>query len=164
MGMEELASSKLRLHARASMTLDEVVGLGRIGINRHETRLIAVDYIQRLKIRGAERDEPMRQKVARASTALADLVKNPPCHSMLLSQLNTGRKSGAAAVPTMFDFRESSQIENDARLIVLLHREYDEDQGHYTGKGAIFVPKHTFGTPCNVAARFDDTTATWRGR
>jgi replicative DNA helicase len=156
-----LAEMPLRLHDRATMTLDEVVGMARVGIKRYGTRLICLDYIQRLKIRPAERDEPLRLKVARASTALADLVKGTPCHSLLLSQITTGRKAGAAAVPTMFDFRESSQIENDAHTIVLLHRQYDDVQGHYTNDGAIFVPKQRFGSPCNIKVRFDPISASW---
>lgn len=157
----ELTSMPLQLHANASMTLDEVLGKARVGIHRHGTKLICLDYIQRLKVRSSERDEPLRQRIARASSALADLVKNTACHSLLLSQLNTGRRNGAQALPTMFDFRESSQIENDARLIVLLHREYDEAQGHYTGQGAIMVPKHTFGVPSNLKVNFDPVMACW---
>jgi replicative DNA helicase len=158
-----VAEWPLRLHDRSNMTLDEVLGLGRLSINRYGTQLIALDYIQRLKIRQAEKDEPLRLRVARASTALADLVKGTNCASLLLSQLTTGRKSGAQAKPTMYDFRESSQIENDAHTIILLHREYDEQQGHYTDEGAFFVPKQRFGSPCNIEARFDGRMAIWKG-
>ena len=153
----------LLLHDRSSITLDEVLGLGRLSISRHGTRLIALDYVQRLKIKQAERDEPLRLRVARASTALADLVKGTKCSSLLLSQLTTGRKNGAQSKPTMYDFRESSQIENDAHTIILLHREYDESQGHYTDDGAILVPKQRFGSPCNLRAKFDPKMALWRG-
>lgn len=152
----------LRLHDRSTLTLDQMLGLARLSINRHGTRLIALDYVQRLKIKQAEKDEPVRLRVARASTALADLVKGTRCSSLLLSQLTTGRKNGAQAKPTMYDFRESSQIENDAHTIILLHRNYDEDQGHYTSEGAIFVPKQRFGSPCNLAAAFDGKMAVWR--
>ncbi len=152
----------LRLHDRSTMTLDQVLGLARLSMNRYGTRLIALDYVQRLKIRQAEKDEPLRLRVARASTALADLVKGTKCSSLLLSQLTTGRKNGAQAKPTMYDFRESSQIENDAHTIILLHRNYDEDQGHYGSEGAIFVPKQRFGSPCNLPAAFDGKMAIWR--
>jgi replicative DNA helicase len=153
----------LRLHDRSTITLDEILGLGRLSIARHGTRLIALDYIQRLKVKSAERDEPIRLRIARASTAIADLVKGTNCASLVLSQLTTGRKNGAQAKPTMYDFRESSQIENDAHTIILLHREYDEQQGHYTDEGAFFVPKQRFGSPCNIEARFDGRMAIWKG-
>lgn len=158
-----VAEWPLRLNDQASLTLDRVLALGRLSIHRYGTRLIAVDYIQRLKVKSDESGETVRLKIARASMALADLVKNTPCHSLLLSQLTTGRKNGAQAKPTMYDFRESSQIENDAHTIVLLHRNYDEDQGHYTDEGAILVPKVRFGTPCNLKAKFDSKMAIWKG-
>lgn len=153
----------LRLYDRSSITLDEVLGLGRLSISRHGTRLIALDYVQRLKIRQAEKDEQLRLRVARASTALADMVKGTNCSSLLLSQLTTGRKNGAQSKPTMYDFRESSQIENDAHTIILLHREYDEAQGHFIDEAAILVPKQRFGSPCNLRARFDPEMALWMG-
>jgi replicative DNA helicase len=157
----QLAELPFRMFARSGLTLDEVIGQARLGIRKHGTRLICTDYIQRLKICQTERDEPVRLRVGRASTALADLVKNTQTHSMLLSQITTGRKAGASSLPTMFDFRESSQIENDAHTIILLHREYDEQQGHYTNNGAIFVPKQRNGVPCNLKAWFDPVTAAW---
>ena len=85
--------------ARSNLTLDEVLGNARIGIRKRGTRLICTDYIQRLKIRQNEKDEPVRLRVGRASTALADLVKNTQAHSLMLSQINTGRKGGASAGP-----------------------------------------------------------------
>lgn len=158
---EAVAEWPLQLYDKSSLTLEQILGLARVSISRNGTRLIAVDYIQRLKVRQIEGDEPMRLRVARASTALADLVKGTRCSCLLLSQLTTGRKSGAQAKPTMYDFRESSQIENDAHTIVLLHRNYDEAQGHYTDEGAIFVPKQRFGSPCNLEATFDSSMALW---
>ena len=157
-----LSEMPLRLHDRATMSLEDVVSQARVGINRHGTRLVCLDYIQRLKIKAAERDEPIRQRVARASMAMADLVKGTQCHSLLLSQINTGRKNGAQALPTMFDFRESSQIENDAHTILLLHRHFDAEQGHYTDEGACIVPKQRFGSPCNIKLFFDNRMAAWK--
>jgi replicative DNA helicase len=92
------------------------------------------------------------------------LVKGTQAHSLLLSQITTGRKNGANSIPTMYDFRESSQIENDAHTIILLHRNYDEKQGHHTDQGAAFIPKLRYGVPCNVQLRFDPTTASWTDR
>lgn len=156
-----LGEQPLRIHDRAGMTLDEQLGKARLGIRRYGSRLICTDYIQRMKIRATERDEPMRLKVGRASSALADLVKGTQAHSLLFSQLGTGRKSGVNASPTMFDFRESGQIEADAHTIILLHRPYDEQRGSWGDDGSIFVPKQRFGKPCNLKVLFHPVTAAW---
>jgi replicative DNA helicase len=159
---ERLCEMPLRSYDRSGLSLEDLVAIGRRGIRKEGTRLVCLDYIQRLRIRQAEKDEAVRLRVGRASTALADLVKGTDCHSLVLSQITTGRKSGASSIPTMFDFRESSQIENDAHTIVLLHREYDEKEGHFSNKGAVFVPKLRFGSPGNLTVWFDPDTAAWR--
>jgi replicative DNA helicase len=152
---------RLRMHDNANLTLDDVLVFGRRAIEKNDCRLIATDYIQRMKITATERDEAIRLRIGRASTGLANLVKNTQCHSLLLSQINSGRKGGVQAIPTMFDFRESAQIENDAHTIILMHREWDEKNGYFSHRGAFFVPKQRFGSPCNLKAWFDPVTASW---
>lgn len=156
-----LGEQNFRIHDRAGMTLDEQLGKARLAIHRYGSRLICTDYIQRMKIRASEREESMRMKIGRASSALADLVKNTQAHSLLLSQLGTGRKGGVNAIPTMFDFRESGQIEADAHTIILLHRPYDEERGSWGDEGCMFVPKQRFGIPCNLRVLFNPFTAAW---
>jgi replicative DNA helicase len=157
----ELAEMPLRLYDKPGLNLDQQLGLARLAITRYDSRLICTDYIQRMKIKSSENNEQLRLKIGRASRSLADLVKGTKAHSLLLSQIGTGRKGGAAAIPTMFDFRESGDIEQDARTILLLHREYDESNAHFGQNGAIFCAKQTFGSPGNVRIFFDPVTAAW---
>jgi replicative DNA helicase len=41
----------------------------------------------------------------------------------------------------MGDLRESSQLENDAHVIALLHREWDENEGRLSWEGELIVAK-----------------------
>jgi replicative DNA helicase len=156
----EVAQWPLRIHDRSAMSLDQIIGLARLGMHRYDSRLICVDYLQRVKIKSQDRQEDTRLRIGRASTALADLVKGTRTASLVLSQLN--RRGGVETIPTMQDLRESGQIENDAHTIVLLHLIYDETNGHYTRQGAILVPKRRFGLPCNLEATMHATDAVWR--
>jgi len=146
----------LTIYDKASMTLDEIVARGRAAIRRG-CRMIATDYLQRINVPLRERNEQERIRIARASTALANLVKNTGCTSLLLSQL----KRTEGGIPKMSDLRESSQIENDAHLIVLLHRDYDAERGLFQDTGAYVIPKRRFGSSTNKRAFFNRTTATW---
>jgi replicative DNA helicase len=148
---------KLTIYDKASMTLDEIVARGRVAI-RKGCRLIGVDYLQRVNIPAQEKGEQVRLRVARASTTLANLVKDTGCTSIVLSQL---RRTENMGVPTMQDLRESGQIENDAHTIILLHRDYDAERGIFMNSGAYVVPKRRFGAPANRRAYFEPTTATW---
>lgn len=148
---------KLSIYDKANMSLDEIIARGRVAI-RKGCRLIGVDYLQRVNIPQQEQGEQIRLRVARASTALANLVKDTQCTSLVLSQL---RRTENMGIPTMQDLRESGQIENDAHTIILLHRDYDSERGVFKDTGAYVVPKRRFGPPANRRAYFDPTTATW---
>lgn len=155
----EVADWNLRIHDRSGLTLDQILGLARIGMHRYDSRLICVDYLQRVKIKSQDAKEDIRLKIGRASTSFADLVKKTKTATLLLSQLS--RRGTVESIPNIQDLRESGQIENDAHTIVLLHLEYDADNGHYKREGAILVPKHRFGLPCNLQARLDAHMAVW---
>jgi replicative DNA helicase len=155
--MQQIRKWPLTIYDRASMTLDEIIARGRAAIHRG-CRLIGVDYLQRVNIPSLEKGEQIRLKVARASTSIANLVKDTCCTSVVLSQL---RRTETMGIPTMQDLRESGQIENDAHTIVLLHREYDSEKGIFLNTGAYVVPKRRFGPPASRRAYFDPTMATW---
>ena len=139
------------------MTLDQVIARGRAAIHGG-CRMIGVDYLQRLEVPVKDKNEQMRLRIARASMALANLVKKTGCTSVVLSQL---KRTETMGIPTMQDLRESGQIENDAHLIVLLHRDYDAERGIFKDSGAYVVPKRRFGPPTNKRALFNRETATW---
>jgi replicative DNA helicase len=121
-------------------------------------RMIGLDYLQRLEVPVRDKNEQIRLRIARASMAIANLVKKTGCTSVVLSQL---KRTETMGIPTMQDLRESGQIENDAHLIVLLHRDYDSERGIFKDTGAYVVPKRRFGPPTNQRARFGRDTATW---
>lgn len=152
--MRAVKSWNLEIHDKARQSIDEIVSRGRHAIKRG-ARLIGVDYLQRVYVPG---NETMRLKVAQASTALADMVKDTKCTSVVLSQL---KRTESMGIPTMSDLRESGQIENDAHMIVLLHREYDAERGIFGKNGAYVVQKVRFGSPTNRRAYFDTFGATW---
>jgi replicative DNA helicase len=147
----------LTLYDRANMTLDEMIARGRAAI-RKGCRMIGTDYLQRINVPLRDKADQERLRIARASTAFANLVKDTGCTSLLMSQL---KRIQIGSIPTMADLRETGQIENDAHLIVLLHRDYDSEKGIFKNTGAYVVCKRRFGSPTNKRARFDYVAATW---
>jgi replicative DNA helicase len=156
---EQVINWPLYLLDRSNLTLDELLAHARLAMHRHGVELLGVDYLQRLKVKSEDREDNVRLKIGRASTAIADLVKNTSCRSMVLSQFN--RAGGMAALPTMDKLRESGQIENDAATIVLLHLDWDEEQGHFKNTGSGIVAKQRFGVPSNEKLYKDQRTAMW---
>lgn len=147
----------LEIYDHAGMTLDQVIARGRAAIHKG-CRMIGLDYLQRLEVPIRDKNEQVRLRIARASTALANLVKDTGCTALVLSQL---RRTETMGIPSMQDLRESGQIENDAHLIVLLHRDYDAERGIFKNSGSYVVPKRRFGSPTNKRAVFSAINATW---
>jgi replicative DNA helicase len=155
----QVAEWDLFIYDNSNMTLDEQLAHQRLAMHRHGIELSAIDYLQRMKVKNADKNDDTRLKIGRVSTSNADLVKGTKCRNVILSQLS--RSGGMSTLPTMDRLRESGQIENDAATVLLLHLKYDEEQGHFTDEGAGIIPKQRFGVPCNVALWKDPKTALW---
>jgi replicative DNA helicase len=82
--------------------------------------LVVVDYLQLL--RAEVRSDSREREVAEVSRALQALAGELGCPVLALSQLNR-KAAEKERRPTMADLRESGAIEQDADVILLLHRE-----------------------------------------
>ena len=115
----ELANAPLRLSAVPGATLDELCALARLAVTTHGAKLLMVDYVQLIEARGESRTEQLTL-ISRRLKALA-LELNVPI--ICTSQLNRGMFQPDAPRPRMEDMRGSGTIEDEADLVILLHRE-----------------------------------------
>ena len=83
--------------------------------------LVIVDYLQLMTMGG--KAENRQQEVSQISRALTILAKDLGCPALALSQLNRGSESRQDKKPVLSDLRESGSIEQDARQVILVHRE-----------------------------------------
>ncbi len=83
--------------------------------------LVAVDYLQIVK--PASSTTPRQEQVAEISRALKGLAKEIDAPVLALAQLNRKLEDRANKRPGMGDLRESGQIEQDADIILFIHRE-----------------------------------------
>jgi replicative DNA helicase len=73
------------------------------------------------------------------------LAKDEGVPVLALSQLARADRSSPNRRPMMSDLRESSQLENDAHVIALLHREWDEEEGRLSSAGELIIAKQRSG-------------------
>jgi replicative DNA helicase len=96
-------------------------------------KVAIVDYLQLMEAN--ERFENRQQEVAYLSRQMKLIAKQFDIPVIALSQLNRGPENRAEPRPKASDLRESGGLEQDADVVLLLHRERDEEGG-YSGTGA----------------------------
>lgn len=83
--------------------------------------VIVVDYLQLMRLGG--RTQSRQQEIAEISGGMKDLAKTLDVPVVVLSQLNRNPEGRSDNRPRMSDLRESGAIEQDADVVILLHRE-----------------------------------------
>src|SRR5262249_52663988 len=108
---------------------------------------VYVDYLQMIGCR--EHTKPY-DKVTAISGALRDLAKTANVPVVAACQLS--RPEHENDRPTLFDFKESGAIENDANLALAVYRP--KENGRFTGEDEIIVLKHRNGTTGTLMTKF----------
>jgi replicative DNA helicase len=109
-----LALARLRQHARRAAADARREG--------RPLRLIAVDYLQLLTAPGNDR-ERRDLEIGAISRGLKAIARELNVPVVCLSQLNRAAERREGNRPRMSDLRESGSIEQDADVVILLHRE-----------------------------------------
>ena len=94
--------------------------------------LVVVDYLQLMHAPSDRQNQSREQEIATISRSLKALAKELQCPIMALSQLNRSVEKRKGEPPMLSDLRESGAIEQDADIVLFLHRT-DEDSKEVQG-------------------------------
>jgi replicative DNA helicase len=136
-----------------NMTLVEIRAKCRRLKQRVGLKMVIIDYLQLMT--SGKRVESRQQEVSEFSRALKLLAKELQVPVIALSQLNRGPEQRADKLPALSDLRESGSIEQDADVVILLHREsaYEKDNPR-AGEADLIVAKHRNGPTKTVTVAF----------
>ena len=154
---QNIAEWQLRIHDKSDMHIDQIVGLARLSIRRFGTEFICVDYAQTINADG--KDD--RTRVAAVSQKLTSMIKSEPAALMLLSQLRKVDREHYSKPPVILDLMETGKLENNAHLVLLLHRGWDEDQARISDDAEIIVAKQRRGETGPLRYRFSRRSVTF---
>jgi len=118
--------------------------------------LIVVDYLQ-LVDGGERRPDARHLEVAEITKGLRQLAKELSVPVLALAQLNRQSESRKTNLPLLSDLRESGSIEQDADVVVFVHRPeyYNKDDKELEGLAQIIVAKQRNGPTGTVEVRYD---------
>ena len=142
--------------SEAPIYIDDSAGLTPLALrakarrlnSQHDIRCIIVDYLQLMSL-GAVRIESRQQEITAISRYLKALARELNIPVVVLSQLNRSPEGREGHRPRMSDLRESGSIEQDADVVMLLHREdyYHRGDKEYqpNNKAEIIIAKQRNG-------------------
>jgi replicative DNA helicase len=151
--MGRVSEAPLYIDDSPNMSLMEIRAKCRRLKQRHGLRLVVVDYLQLMS--SGKRVESRQQEVSEFSRALKLLAKELEVPVIAISQLNRGPEQRTDKRPQMSDLRESGSLEQDADVVILLHREdaYEKESPR-AGEADLIVAKHRNGPTDTVTVAF----------
>ncbi len=151
--IHHLVDSPLYIDDTPALGIMELRARARLMKREHNIEMIVVDYLQLMH---APKAESREREISMISRGLKQLAKELDIPIIALSQLNRSVESRGDKRPMLSDLRESGSIEQDADVVMFVHRpEYyginvDED-GHPTaGVAEIIIGKQRNG-PTGIA-------------
>lgn len=140
----EVSEAPVFIDDSPNATLMEIRSKARRIKQRHDLKLLVVDYLQLMS--STRRVDNRQQEVADLSRGLKLLAKELQVPVIAVSQLNRGPEMRADKRPLLSDLRESGGIENDADMVILLHRhDYYDKNSPRAGEADFIVAKHRNG-------------------
>jgi replicative DNA helicase len=164
--MGEISDAPMFIDDSPNLSLMEIRAKSRRLKQRHDLKLIVIDYLQLMT--SGKRVENRQQEVSEFSRQLKLLAKELNVPVVAISQLNRSPEQRSDKKPMLSDLRESGSIEQDADLVILLHREDLYDSQNRSGEADLIVAKHRNGPTRTIVvsaqlhlARFTDMAATF---
>ncbi len=117
--------------------------------------LVVIDYLQLASGLGGRKDDSREREIAEISRGLKALAKELHIPIIAVSQLNRSVEKREDKTPQLSDLRESGAIEQDADIILFIHRDemYNPDAGG-RGKALLKIGKNRAGPVGDVDMTF----------
>jgi replicative DNA helicase len=116
----QLAKVPIYVDDSSQLTILELRAKARRMKMQHDIKLIMIDYLQLMDNPGVDSRQQQISEISRGIKAVARELAVPV---ICLSQLNRAAEGREGHRPRMSDLRESGSIEQDADVVMLLHRE-----------------------------------------
>ena len=159
--INELYGAPLYVDDTPSLSVFELRTKARRLVREHGVKIIMIDYLQLMNASGMNFGS-RQEEVSTISRSLKGLAKELNIPILALSQLNRSveTRENNDKRPQLSDLRESGAIEQDADLVLFIHRPeyykiyYDKGGNDLRGKAEIIIAKHRNGSVGNVLLSF----------
>ncbi|MEJ2886868.1 replicative DNA helicase [Actinomycetospora sp. OC33-EN06] len=147
--MSEISEAPLFIDDSPNMTIMEIRAKARRLKQRHDLKLIILDYMQLMT--SGKKVESRQQEVSEFSRQLKLLAKELEVPLVAISQLNRGPEQRTDKKPMLSDLRESGSLEQDADMVMLISRPdaFERDDPR-AGEADLILAKHRNGPTATI--------------
>ena len=144
----EIGSAPLFIDDTPSRTLTEIAAVARRLKRKQGLSMIVIDYLQLIEPDNPR--DPRQEQVARIARRLKGMSRELDIPVLCLAQLNRQAEVSRDNRPRLNHLRESGAIEQDADVVMFVHREEyyqtnDEDRERVRGQAEIIIAKQRNG-------------------
>jgi replicative DNA helicase len=168
----ELHEAPIYIDDMPALTVMGLRARARRMVQQYGVRAIFIDYLQLMTAPAFAR-ESRQVEVAAISRGIKALARELNMPIICLAQLNRGPESRGDNRPRMSDLRESGSIEQDADVVILLHREeyyhvndpswsQDPDNADKQGVAELIIAKQRNGPTGVVELKWDASTTRFK--
>jgi replicative DNA helicase len=140
---QELSEIPLFLDDLPGRTVAQIGAISRRMKRQQDIGLVIIDYLQ--LVEPEDKRAPREQQIALITRRLKFMAKELDIPVVALAQLNRGVELREDKRPRLADLRESGAIEQDADLVMFLHRPEAYNPEDHPGEAELIVAKHRSG-------------------
>ena len=157
--LDKLSKAPIYIDDKAGNSIVQMKSTARRLKAEHGLGLIVVDYLQLMAT--SKNFDSMVNQVTEISRSLKQLARELDVPVLALSQLSRAVESRGGK-PRLSDLRDSGSIEQDADVVMFIHREdKGKDESERTNIAEILVEKHRNGPVGRVELYFDEKTTSF---
>lgn len=152
--MDKISTAPLIVDDSPNMTMGEIRAKARRMKQQHDIQLIVIDYLQ-LLTSGGKSPESRQQEVSEFSRSIKLLAKELEIPIVAVAQLNRDSVKRGDGRPQVSDLRESGSLEQDADVVLLIHREdMFNENSEKQGMAEIIIGKQRSGSTGTIELAF----------
>lgn len=159
--LERISDKPLIIDDTPNITMAEIRAKCRRLKQQHNIELVIIDYLQLLSSSTGGRSESRQQEVSEQSRSIKLLAKELEVPIIAVAQLNRGPETRESKRPQVSDLRESGSLEQDADVVLLIHREdmYRGPHDEPNGMAEVIIGKQRSGPTGTVELLFQGNVA-----
>lgn len=124
-----IRKADMRVCERGGIPFSRLCAIARLEHRVKPLSVIVIDYLTLIAADPGSRFQNRNQEIGSFTRGLKALAKELNIPIVVLAQLNRGIENRVDAKPKMSDLRDSGEIEQDADVIIMAHRDMDSEHG-----------------------------------